>query len=207
MSDTVNASEESSAMNYLDVLEVVKVDDLVIHPTNPRIGDVDAIADSIKENGWWGTVVVQESSSRVLAGNHRVMAAQKLGMETIPVYWVDVDDQQAARILLADNRTNDMATYDLDVLSVLLKNLNDDDLLLGTGYDSNDFELLTMEGDQVIDLDGLEAEFPGDEQDLWRTLSYRLPSKTFDLWNGWWRTLDGSDDAEKARLFLDSLTS
>ena len=85
--------------------------------------------------------------------------------------------------------------------------LNDDDLLLGTGYDSNDFELLTMEGDQVIDLDGLEAEFPGDEQDLWRTLSYRLPSKTFDLWNGWWRTLDGSDDAEKARLFLDSLTS
>jgi ParB-like chromosome segregation protein Spo0J len=188
-------------------VENVKIELLKSHPQNPRVGDVKAIAESIKANGWWGTVVVQKTTNHVLAGNHRVVAAESLDIKEVPVYWVDVDDDQALKILLADNKTNDMATYDLGVLSDLLKDLSKDDLLLGSGYDSNDLELLTMDGDAGINLDLLEEEFPGDEQDLWRTVSYRLPAKTFDVWNGWWRTLNGSDDAEKARLFLDSLTS
>ena len=91
-------------------VEMVDVSDLIKHPENPRVGDINAIAASIKANGWWGTIVAQKSTSYVLAGNHRLEAAVKLQMATVPVYWVDVDDQQAIKILLADNKTAELAT-------------------------------------------------------------------------------------------------
>ena len=61
-------------------------------------------------------------------------------MTEVPVYWVDVDDATARRILLADNRTNDLATYDDAVLAELLTALAEDDDLLGSGYDGDDLD-------------------------------------------------------------------
>jgi DNA modification methylase len=61
-------------------------------------------------------------------------------MTEVPVYWVDVDDATARRIMLADNRTNDLATYDDEVLAELLEAAAADDDLLGTGYDGDDLD-------------------------------------------------------------------
>jgi len=108
------------------------------HPANPREGDVGAIWESIQENGFFGALVVQESSGCILAGNHRWMAAKEAGMNEVPVIYVDVGDERAMRILLADNRTNDVATYDGEQLADLLEHLDStDDGLSGTGYDGD----------------------------------------------------------------------
>ena len=97
-------------------VEYVNIDSLETHPENPRQGDIGAISTSITENGWFGTVVAQISSRRVLAGNHRLQAARIAGLATIPVFWVDCDDTQARKILIADNRMSDLASWDeLDV--------------------------------------------------------------------------------------------
>lgn len=68
----------------------VPVSDLVEHPDNPRRGDTGLIADSIAHNGFYGAVIAQRATSRVLAGNHRLRAAVSEGLETLPVIWVDV---------------------------------------------------------------------------------------------------------------------
>ena len=68
----------------------------------------------------------------VLAGNHTLLAARELGWDEISVTFVEVDAEQARRILLVDNRTNDLAGYDLQELVDLLAELPD---LEGTGYD------------------------------------------------------------------------
>lgn len=116
----------------------VPVDRIRLHPANPREGDVGAIWESIQENGFFGALVVQESSGCILAGNHRWLAAKEAGMDEVPVIYVDVDDERAMRILLADNRTNDVATYDGEQLADLLEHLEStDDGLAGTGYDSD----------------------------------------------------------------------
>lgn len=120
--------------------DTVPIADLTPHPDNPRQGDIGAIATSIETNGWYGTVVAQFSTKRILAGNHRVEAARHLGITEVPVSWVDVDDATARRILLADNRTNDLATYDDDILTGLLTILAEDDDLLGTGWDGDDLD-------------------------------------------------------------------
>jgi len=126
------------------------IGELKAHPDNPRQGDISAIAGSIQKNGWYGTIVAQRSTGYVRAGNHRLMAAKSIGMETVPVYWVDVDDEQANRILLADNRASDLATYDDSALADILANLVDTDLgLTGTGFDDADLEALLFDLDRL----------------------------------------------------------
>ena len=63
-------------------------------------------------------------------------------MQDVPVYWVDVDDAEAKRILLADNRVSDLATWDDTILVSLLESLANDDALLGSGYDGDDLDAL-----------------------------------------------------------------
>ena len=119
-------------------LESVALAKLKPHPRNPRQGDVGAIHQSIEANGFYGAVVAQKSTGHVLAGNHRLLAAKHANAEEVPVMWVDVDDATALRILLADNRTNDLASYDEGALADLLTSImQDEGTLDGTGYDGD----------------------------------------------------------------------
>lgn len=137
----------------------VSVDDLIIHPDNPRVGDIGSIIQSIEKNGWYGVIVAQQSTKYVLAGNHRLMAAQSLGMKTVPVYWVDADEATARRILIADNRMADKATYDDEkLIDVLLATMNEDDLI-GTGWDATEVaELLLKLDDAPVGADGTPVD-------------------------------------------------
>lgn len=119
------------------VIERRPIESLKEHPENARLGDVDAIKESIRLNGWHGAVVVQKGTHYILAGNHRTRAALELyrgdfdplegqtekeheqeaarwraELAKLPVHVVEVDDDTARRILLADNKTADLATYD-----------------------------------------------------------------------------------------------
>lgn len=118
--------------------EVVPLDSLKQHPRNARSGDLGAIHQSIEANGFYGAVIAQKSTGFILAGNHRHQAAVQAGAAEIPVTWVDVDDDHALRILLADNRTNDLATYDDAALAEILKDIHEaHGTLAGTGYDGD----------------------------------------------------------------------
>ncbi len=106
---------------------------------NPRKGNVKAIAESLKTNSQYRPIVVQKSSMKILAGNHTWKAAKELGWKKIAVVFVDVNDEEAKRIVLADNRTNDLADYDNEVLAELLKDLGTS---TGTGYSEDDMNAI-----------------------------------------------------------------
>ena len=119
---------------------------LAEHPRNPRQGDVGAVVESIRANGYMAPIVVQSSTRFVIDGNHRLKAAVALGMPKVPVVWVDVPDDVAVRYLLAANRTSDLAAYDDAALIELLAELaRTDDGLTGTGYDGDDLEALLVD--------------------------------------------------------------
>jgi ParB-like chromosome segregation protein Spo0J len=101
---------------------------------------VGAIYQSIEANGFYGAIVAQRSTGYILAGNHRYKAAVEAGAKSVPVIWVDVDDETAVRVLLADNRTNDVASYDNAVLAEILTELAAGPGLEGTGYDGDDLD-------------------------------------------------------------------
>lgn len=68
--------------------------------------------------------------------------------------YVDVDDRDARRILVADNRTSDLASYDDFALADLLKQLAEEDGLPGTGYDGSDLDDLLADLDRQRNGDG-----------------------------------------------------
>lgn len=130
--------------------ELVAVGRLQPHPDNPRTGDVEAIGESIEANGFYGAVVAQTSTGRILVGNHRWKAAKAKGHKQIPVIWVDVDDDRARKILLADNKTNDLASYDEAALLAVLDDLGADaGALAGTGYSMDEYEDLLARNGKV----------------------------------------------------------
>jgi ParB-like chromosome segregation protein Spo0J len=139
--------------------EVVPIAQLKPHPKNPRQGDLAAIRRSLDANGWFGAVLAQKSTGFILAGNHRYRAACQRGLETIPVLSIDCDDRTALRILLADNRTSDLAQYDDAWLSELLGQIRDADDLAGTGFDD------AALGELLRSLErNLEGDAPADDQ-------------------------------------------
>jgi ParB-like chromosome segregation protein Spo0J len=128
--------------------ELVEIERLRPHPDNPRQGDVGAIHESIEANGFYGALVVQRSSAHVLVGNHRLQAALHAGENELPVIWVDVDDDRARRIMLADNRSGDLASYDESRLVELLEELAlGEGGLEGTGWDGDELDRLLRDAE------------------------------------------------------------
>jgi ParB-like chromosome segregation protein Spo0J len=115
------------------------LDDLKEYPNNARRGDVSVLVESLKINGQYRPIVVQKSTKYVLAGNHLLRAAKILGWDEVDAVVIDVDDQKALKIVLADNRTADLGDYNTDLLATLLSDLEDFE---GTGYSLADIEEL-----------------------------------------------------------------
>jgi DNA modification methylase len=129
-------------------IETVPVDEITPHPENPRRGSVSTIVESILEHGQYRPIVVQRETGWILAGNHTYLAAREAGMTEVAVSYVDVDEAEARRILLVDNRTSDLGTYDTAVLTELLEVVQVDyGDLAGTGYDDAALEDLVAIND------------------------------------------------------------
>jgi hypothetical protein len=116
-------------------IENIPLEDLIEYPNNARRGDVSMLTQSLKINGQYRPIIVQKSTKYVLAGNHLLRAARILGWTSIDAVVLDVDDQAALKIVLADNRTADLGEYNDDLLKELLATLDDFD---GTGYSEKD---------------------------------------------------------------------
>lgn len=127
----------------------IDIDTVHPHPRNVRQGDVGAISQSLTAHGQYRTIVYQQSTGRILAGNHTWKAAKALGWKQIAATPVVCDDDQAVRILLADNKANDLATYDDTELLELLKELADTTPQLdGTLFELEDLEQLRSDTEE-----------------------------------------------------------
>ena len=114
----------------------VEINSVEEYTGNPRKGNVKELVESLKHNGQYKPIVIQKSTRKILAGNHLWKAAKELGWQTIDVVELDVDDAQAKKIVVADNRLADMGSYDEKALLDLLGEID----LAGTGYQPQDID-------------------------------------------------------------------
>lgn len=127
-------------------MERILISKLKHHPDNPRIGDINAIAESLETHGQYRPVVANRQTSHIIAGNHTVKAARRLGWKNVNVQWVDVNEKTELAILLADNRLSDLATYDETLLIDLLQKMPD---LTGTGWTQDAIDELIKDTEQT----------------------------------------------------------
>ena len=163
----------------LGTVQRLAVDDLNPMQGNPRRGQIEVIADSLKANGQYRPLVVNKGTvtgrlNEVLAGNHTLIAARSIGLTQLDVYLIDVDDAAAKRIVAVDNRSSDLGTYDSEALIELLQSLDDLD---GTGYSDNDLTALVT---SVADPTSPD-EFPSFDEDL--KTDYKCPKCSYE-WSG-----------------------
>ena len=103
------------------VSKTVAIDAVREYPDNPRLGDLAAIKKSIVASGFYTSLTVQKSTGFILAGNHRWLAAIELGFTEIPIEEIDVDDDEARRIVLNDNEAARRGDFDNKKLAALVQ--------------------------------------------------------------------------------------
>jgi DNA modification methylase len=160
---------------------IVDIDSVEAHPKNVRQGDIGAISESLKAHGQYRPIVVDKRTNRILAGNHTWKAAKTLGWTQINAGFIETkDDDEALRILLADNRTTDLASYDDSGLAELLKQLSETEIgLEGTAFDGDDLDSLLKDlghFELPTDIDEIPEQVPAISKlgDVWLLGEHRV---------------------------------
>ncbi|MHB9070127.1 MAG: ParB N-terminal domain-containing protein [Sedimentisphaerales bacterium] len=126
-------------------IELRDIGEIYPYEKNPRINDaaVDSVAGSIKEFGFRQPIVV-DSEGVIIVGHTRYRAALKLGLEKVPVHVAeDLTDAQIKAYRIADNQTATIAEWNLDLLPLELKDLQEMDFDLGIlGFDEKELAQL-----------------------------------------------------------------
>jgi hypothetical protein len=111
------------------------ISELQPHPDNPRKSNMHVLKDSVANNGFYGAVIIQAATKRIIAGEHRWRAAKAEGLPEIPVIEIDCSDEEAKRLLLVDNRSSDLGDHEEGRLDKLLEELSASRRgLTGTGF-------------------------------------------------------------------------
>ncbi len=104
----------------------LKIADIVPYDKNPRKNDgaVDAVAESIKQCGYCAPIVIDEDNV-ILAGHTRLKALKKLKYKECEcVRKVGMTEEQKRKYRLLDNKTNELAEWDMDLLKGELDGLD-----------------------------------------------------------------------------------
>ena len=104
----------------------VKTASLIPYARNARVHSetqVSQLAASIREFGWTNPILIDEENG-VIAGHGRLMAAQKLGQEQVPVIELTgLTEAQKKAYILADNKLALNASWDSELLSIEVEEL------------------------------------------------------------------------------------
>jgi hypothetical protein len=148
---------------------LVNIDQIECHPENYNNGDVDAIVASIETNGMYNVVKVQASTGYIVAGNHTWMACKELGATVIPAVYLDITDESARRMLIGDNWIAGLAKPDNGQMLALIKRIEQESGLYGTGVMEHD--VATLEA--LTKIDNQQDEFG-----QWPTICVQVPPAT-----------------------------
>tara|TARA_R100001460_G_scaffold25771_1_gene51955 strand:+ start:5027 stop:5635 length:609 start_codon:yes stop_codon:yes gene_type:complete len=174
-------------------LNEVDIDTLNEYPDNPRQGDIYKISESLNQHGQYRPLTVNKRDMTILTGNHTWKAMKQLGWKTCIVTYVDVDEAQAKKIVLVDNRLGDIAGYDDELLSKMLQEIVDSGDFLGTGFNAKEIdELLEEMNTEVDDYDTEFEEVKGEKkskQEAVHDIVLYLDDKQFEKYKKWVQAL------------------
>ena len=137
--------------------KTVLLADLVPYARNSRTHSpeqVDQIAASIREFGFTNPLLI-DNKNNVIAGHGRLLAAQKLKIDTVPVIVLDgLTEAQKKAYIIADNKLALNAGWNDDMLRLEFDELAD----LGFDLELTGFDLDEIAGLQINEVEGLTDE-------------------------------------------------
>lgn len=127
------------------------IESLITNPRNPRVHSdkqVDQLVSCMKRNGFTNPILV-DASNQVIAGHGRILAAKKLGFETVPtICLAHMSEADIRAYVIADNKIAENAAWDRQLLALefeYLSTLNFDFDLSITGFELPEIDILLNE--------------------------------------------------------------
>ena len=126
---------------------------------NPRKNDkaVKKVAASILKLGF-GAPIVANKNGEIIAGHTRWKAALGLRLEKIPVRFMDLTDEEAHAMALADNKLGEIAEWDEEALGKALKETSQEFIDV-SGFGEGREDELDFSEAAIEESEGLEPEF------------------------------------------------
>lgn len=120
--------------------EIIPTANAKPHPMNPNKHpdrQINMLAEIIRRQGWRAPITISNRSGYIVRGHGRLMAAQLLGTDSVPVDFQNYESEAAEKAdMIADNRISEFSDLDDDTIAELLAEINDSDLDAElTGYD------------------------------------------------------------------------
>ena len=109
-------------LKVADTITLIAVSELKPHPNNPRVAIredvVESIAADLVDRGYMETrhaITVREVSDayEIISGHHRHAAAVKAGIESVPCWVVEMDDEAAYMALATSNNQGELAALEI----------------------------------------------------------------------------------------------
>ena len=128
------------------MLTVQEIETSALEPweKNPRLNDhaVDAVAKSVETFGF-NVPILCDENMKIIAGHTRWKAAKKLDMQHVPVIVLSMPESRRNAFAIADNKTGELADWDLSQLRETLEELHCDDIELSDiGFSDEDLRAL-----------------------------------------------------------------
>jgi ParB family chromosome partitioning protein len=132
-------------------IEQIETEKLIPYARNSRTHSDEQISQimaSIKEFGFTNPVLIDEEGL-IIAGHGRTVAAQRLGMKTVPtVRLTHLTPAQKKAYVIADNKLALNAGWDLEFLKIELLDLQSEDFDLSlTGFDDDEVKIVLTDSD------------------------------------------------------------
>lgn len=160
----------------MNIIEL-KLSEIIPYEKNLRNNDkaIEPVAKSIEEFGFKVPIVI-DSNNVIVCGHTRYKAAQKLKLEKVPCIKADdLSEEQIKAFRLADNKTAELAEWDIDLLSEELFDISDIDMA-EFGFDMTAFEEQS-EPAEIVE-DDFDEELPDEPKsklgDIWQLGRHRL---------------------------------
>ncbi len=138
---------------------------------NPRINDhaVESVAKSIKSFGF-NVPILYDQNFTIIAGHTRWKAAQKLGMTSVPAIKLEMDPNRRKAFSIADNKTAEIADWDLPKLDEIIKELKLEDFSVeDLGFSEVDIEQMMKELRKDLGIDDDKLPEVTDEDPITKT--------------------------------------
>ena len=112
-----------------DGIPTWNIEDLVPYKYNPRThtdAQIDQIVASMREFGFTNPILVDKETKEIIAGHGRLMAAQRLGLQQVPVIALaHLNEAKRHKLIIADNQLALNSGWDMDLLATEISALNE----------------------------------------------------------------------------------
>ena len=106
-----------------------KIDELHAWPENPKKvteQQVSRLARTINRFGFGSPITARKANCEIIAGHRRWRAAKRLKLTHVPVRFLDVTEDEAHKMAIADQRAADESKWDNDALAGMVEDWRDD---------------------------------------------------------------------------------